>query len=478
MLLGIDLGTSSVKVLLLGTDGAVLGEASRPYAVHAPKPGWSESAPEDWWAAVSVAVREAVGARARAVQAVGLSGQMHGLVLTDAAGRALRPALLWPDMRAQHELKHYHDLPHPLRTMLANPITVGMAGPMLLWLKAYEPERYAQARWALQPKDWLRLQLTGEVASEPSDASATLLYDVREGGWADALIEHLGLRRMLLPPVRGSAEVAGVLSASAAAALGLPEGLPVAAGASDTAAAALGSGLTRDGEAQLTVGSGAQLIVITEVPKAAPELGLHLYRAAQPGMFYTMAAMQNAGLALEWVLETLGLSWPEAYVLAARVPPGCDGLSFLPYLTGERTPHLNPDACGVWFGLRRYHTRAHLLRAALEGVAFAIKDGLAALHQAGITPQTLRLAGGGTQQALWQQLLADTLQETLELSSVTNASARGACFLAALATGVSIDALPEPTLTERVAPNPPNPDLEQAYQRFCALYGRLFAELF
>jgi len=474
MLLGIDLGTSSVKVLLLGSDGTVFAEASHAYDVRAPHPGWSETDPEAWWTAVVAAVGQAVGSRRGDVQAIGLSGQMHGVVLTGAQGQALRPAVLWSDARANAELDQYRALSVAKRRALANPIAVGMAGPSLIWLRDNEAEVYRSARWALQPKDWLRLRLTGEAATDPSDASATLLYDVQRDRWAHDVIEVLGLRQDFLPPVLGSAHVAGSLSASAASELGLPAGMPVAVGASDTAAAALGSGLVRDGDAQLSVGSGAQLISITTSPKAAPEFGLHLYRAAGPNTFYTMAAMQNAGLALEWVLSVLGLTWDEAYELAANVEPGCDGVSFLPYLVGERTPHLNPHACGSWFGLRRQHTRAHLMRAALEGVAFAVRDGLKAMQEAGIHPSTLRLAGGGTQRSFWRQLLADTLREALQVSGVTNASARGAAFLAALATGTSTDDLPVAALGEPVEPNRVHPDLERAYLRFQDLYERLF----
>ena len=474
MLLGIDLGTGSVKVLLLAPDGTVHGEASHAYPVLAPRPGWSETDPEAWWAAVVAAVHQAVAGRGADVQAIGLSGQMHGVVLTGDRGEALRPAVLWADARSDGELEPYRALPAALGQALANPITVGMAGPSLLWLRDHEAEVYEAARWALQPKDWLRLRLTGEVATDPSDASATLLYDLQRDTWALEAVEMLGIRHDLLPPILGSAQVAGSLRASAASDLGLPAGVPVAVGASDTAAAALGSGLVRDGDAQLTVGSGAQLISITTTPRAAPEFGVHLYRAVGPSTYYTMAAMQNAGLALEWVLSALDLDWDQAYALAANVAPGCDGLSFLPYLVGERTPHLNPHACGSWFGLRRHHTRAYLVRAALEGVAFAVRDGLQALHAAGTHPGALRLAGGGTQRSFWRQLLADALRAPLQVSSVANASARGAAFLAALATGARADALPVTALGDPVEPNAPHPDLEAAYARFQDLYARMF----
>ena len=475
MLLGIDLGTSSVKVLLLSPDGVEEGQASREYPVLAPRLGWSETDPEAWWSAVAGAVRQAVGARGAEVTAIGLSGQMHGVVLADAHGAALRPAVLWADARATRELATYHALPEAQRQLLANPITVGMAGPSLLWLRAHEAEAYGRARWALQPKDWLRLRLTGEAASDPSDASATLLYDVSHDRWAHDAIEVLGLRHELLAPVLPSAQVAGGLRAAAASALSLPAGLPVATGASDVAAAALGGGLLRDGDAQLTVGSGAQLVRISDEPRAAPTFGLHLYRAALPHAWYTMAAMQNAGLALEWVLSVLGLSWDDAYALALGAPPGCDELTFLPYLVGERTPHLDPHAAGAWIGLRRHHTKAHLLRAALEGVAFSVRDGLDALRQAGVQPARVRLAGGGTQRPFWRQLLADTLREPLHVSSVPNASARGAAFLAALATGTPLAALPAAPVGERLEPSQPDARLEWAYRRFRQAYRKLSA---
>ncbi|RIH77743.1 Xylulose kinase [Meiothermus hypogaeus] len=466
--LGIDLGTGSCKALLLSSDGAIVAEASQAYAVHAPKPGWAESDPPDWWQAVAKAVRAVVDGQAPQVQAIGLSGQMHGVVLVDATGNPLRPAILWADGRATQELQALEALPDTLRHRLANPAAVGMAAASLLWLKTHEEALYQKARWALQPKDWLRLWLTGKAHSEPSDASGTFLYDLLADTWAFEVMEALGLRPDLFPPLVGSAGIAGYLGPEAARHLGLPTGIPVAAGAADTAAALLGCGL-KLGEAQLTVGSGAQLTVLLAEAKVDPTLRTHLFRAALPGQWYAMAAMQNAGLALEWVRALLGLSWEQAYQEAQSVAPGCEGLTFLPYLTGERTPHLDPLARGVWAGLGRHHRRGHLMRAALEGVAYSLREGLEALGEAVSPHGPLRLAGGGTAHPFWQQLLADVLKRPLTESPVRSASARGAALLGAMALGVRLSVSWQPSETTAL----PRASYEEGYTRFKQLYARL-----
>ena len=487
MLLGLDLGTSSVKALLMDENGDAVGEGSVPYPVRAPRPGWAESSPEEWWAAVLEATEAAVGSRSGEVAALGLSGQMHGVVLADEGGLPLRPAVLWADARSGAELEAYRRMDGDLRRRLANPPAVGMAGPSLLWLRDHEPDTYASARWSLQPKDWLRMRLTGDVAAEPSDASATLLYDLPADDWSHAAVEELGLRAELLAPLVRSAGVAGELTAEAASELGLRRGLPVATGAADTAAAMLGVGLLRPGPVQLTIGTGGQIVTPKECPDPDPSLRTHLYRGALPGLWYSMAAIQNAGLALEWVRKVLGVSWREVYEEAFVVPPGSGGVVFLPYLSGERTPRFDPGARGAWTGLGLDHTRAHLLRAALEGVAFALREGLEALEDLGVSSPELRLAGGGASGAgggsedPWRQLLADVLGCPLwllpdGLSAV--ASARGAAFLAGLASGVyssAEDTLPLTPETERSI-SPGDTDYEASYDRYKELYPMLYGE--
>lgn len=278
-LLGIDLGTGSTKAVLLDDAGRVAGRGALAHAVHTPQRGWAESDPEDWWRSVGGAVREAVGARAKDVGAIGLSGQMHGVVLLDTRGRALRTAILWADTRATEELADYRALPESELSALGNPLVPGMAGPILLWLRDNESETYAGTVWALQPKDWLRHRLTGTVGTDPSDASATLLYDVHDDNWSESVIQRLGLRSGLFPRLGPSVDVVGELSSHAAQALGLKAGTPVVAGAADTAAAVLGSGLLGSGQAQLTVGTGAQLVVDRAQMKPDPLLRTHMFRA-------------------------------------------------------------------------------------------------------------------------------------------------------------------------------------------------------
>ncbi len=441
--------------------------------MRSPQPGWAETDPGEWWNAVGIAVKTVVKSNEASVQAIGLSGQMHGVVLTDSAGEPLRPAILWADTRSSDALKSYRTLNPSLQEQLANPITTGMAGASLLWLQSHESAVYAAARWALQPKDWLRLRLTGQIAAEPSDASGTLLYDVRHDRWAIEVLDALHLRTDWLPPLMPSTRMAGTLTAQAATHLGLNSGLPVIAGAADTAAAMLGSGLLKPGWVQLTVGSGAQIVTPRSQPIADPHIRTHLYRSALPNQWYTLAAMQNAGLALDWVRNLLGFTWQQIYTEAFTVAPGCEGLTFLPYLTGERTPHLDPNARGAWVGLGLHHTRSHLMRAALEGVAFAIKQGLEAIAATGVTVTELRLAGGGTLEPLWRQLLADILQLPLRSVTVSAASARGAAILAGLGCGAYADeqAIPTVQLDEHpIVPCAIDPHLDAAWERYQSLY--------
>jgi xylulokinase len=481
VLLGLDLGTSSVKALLMAEDGDTIGEGSASYPVRSSRPGWAESSPEDWWNTVVEATQTAVGPHGAEVGAIGLSGQMHGVVLADDRGRPLRPAILWADTRSAEQLAAYRGLDEDARERLANPPAVGMAGPSLLWLRDHEPETYASARWALQPKDWLRLRLTGEAAAEPSDASATLLYDLLSDDWDYTVIEALGLRAGLLAPLVASAEVAGTLTREAAKLLGLRAELPVAAGAADTAAAMLGGGLLRPGLVQLTVGTGGQIVAPKSAPEPDPHRRTHLYRAATPDLWYSMAAIQNAGLALEWARNTLGASWHDVYEEAFAVPPGAGGVVFLPYLSGERTPRFDPDSRGAWVGLGLDHGRGHLLRAALEGVAFALREGLEALEEAGTVVPELRLAGGGTAEKPWQQLLADVLGRPLRVlpgAVAAVASARGAALLAGSASSVyksweDVLALaPDPDLS--VLPGCASGAYDMAYVRYQELYPRLY----
>ncbi|OXI21991.1 xylulokinase [Burkholderia sp. AU15512] len=432
-LLGIDLGTGSVKLVTLDADGVERAVASEPYALSSPQPGWAEIAPDTWWQAlVRAAVRLPADERAQ-VAAIGFSGQMHGVVLIDAAGQPVRPALLWPDTRAVREAEAADRRTAGL-PVAPNPVAPGMAGPLLRWLATHEPEALRAARWAVQPKDWLRIALGGAVAADPSDACATALA-TPDGAWDLALIDALGLPADRFAPVLPSSARCGTLGAQAAAALGLPAGVPLATGAADTACAALGSGLAAAGDALLTTGSGGQIVVLADALPPARR-GLHRYRAAAGG-YYTMAAMQNVGLALEAVRGWLGYAqWADAYD-DAFAHAASERLCFLPYLTGERSPWMNPDARGGWLGLGLGDTRGAMMRAAFEGVAFALRAGLDAIRDAerGDPVAMLRLAGGGSVDPRWRQLLADALGASLHAIDCPNAATRGAALLAGVAIG-------------------------------------------
>ncbi len=440
--LGLDLGTSSAKAVVVDAGGKVLSQASAGYTVTSTVAGYAESEPAHWWSAVTACAREAVHAAGARPSAIGLSGQMHGLVLASADGKALRPALLWADSRATGSLHAYRLLGSRALARLANPLAPGMTGPMLVWIAENEPRTYTEARWALPPKDWLRARLTGEVHAEPSDASATLLYDVIGDRWDLEVVSGLGLEAGLLAPLLPSAGApAGHLVAQAATDLGLPAGLPVAAGAGDTAAAALGSGIG-PGDIQLTVGTGAQVIRPITVPVSRADAGVNLYRSATPDGWYHMGATVSAGLSLNWVREVMNATWEELYASADR--PG-QGPIFVPHLSGERTPYSDPALRGSWTALSLADDRTSLLRSALEGTAFAIRDALdALLEDQGLEdqgledqrPPRLRLAGGGTLAAGWRQLLADVLGWPLYAVDVPAASSRGAALLGAHAAGL------------------------------------------
>ena len=436
-ILGLDLGTSSAKAVVIDTGGSVLAQASAGYAVTSAAAGYAESETGDWWSAVTACTREAVHAAGTQPAAIGLAGQMHGLVLTAADGGALRPALLWPDSRAAGPLRAYRLLGPAALARLANPLSPGMAGPLLMWIAEHEPRSYAAARWALQPKDWLRARLTAEFHAEPSDASGTLLYDVPGDRWDLAAVSALGLdERLLAPLLPSSGAPAGRLTPAAAAELGLPAGLPVAAGAADTAAAVLGSGVVGGADVQLTVGTGAQVIRAVAEPVSRVEAGVNLYRSATPDGWYQMGATLSAGLSLNWVREILDATWNELYASAGR--PGRVGDPiFVPHLAGERTPYSDPALRGSWTALALADDRTSLLASALEGTAFAIRDALDALLADDRPPRLrLRLAGGGTLAAAWRQLLADVLALPLYAVDVPAASGRGAALLGAHAAGL------------------------------------------
>jgi xylulokinase len=428
--LGIDLGTSGVKALVASPDGEVLGRGSAGYTVRAAAPGQAESAPEDWWMATRAAVREALAEADRVtVTALAVAGQMHGVVLADESGAPLRPAILWLDQRAAAEAASYAELPCEYTAALGNRPSPGMAGPLLCWLMTHEPCTVRAAWWALQPKDWLRLRLTGQAATDPTDASGTLLFDLAGNDWADPLIGKLGVPREKLPPVRDSAGVAGPLLPGPAAELGLHRGIPGAVGAADTAAALLAAGLGAD-EALLNLGRGGQWVVRESAFRPADTT--NLYRAVGGG-YYRQAPVRNVGVTLDWVRSLLGATWEELYAAASR-PRRPDAPRFDPYLSPEPW---NPaaanaaGAAGAWAGLRLAHEREDLMRSALDGVAALLRQRLDDLRAAGHAPRRVILSGGGTASPAWRSLLAETLGLPLRDAPATWLTPAGAARLAA-----------------------------------------------
>ena len=442
--LALDLGTGSVKVALVDEDLRVVAAASRPYTVRAPRPGAAETEPAQWETAVSDAVAAVLsatrpgsqGGGSSALSAVGLCGQMHGLVLLGADGEALGPAVLWPDTRAEREVERLAAAPPAVRARLANPLVPGMAGPILAMLARAEPVTLWRTAAAVQPKDWLRVALggPGAVAADPSDASATLLWDVPGNRWDAEVCDLLEIDISLLPPVRASHEVV----ARTTGALGVPAGLPVVAGAADTASAALGTGTVRPGRGLVSVGTGAQIVVPLARPAVAgPDPVVHTYRSAAPpgagSLWYRMGATQSAGLVLERVLGWLGAEWGEA--LASLGTRRTDDPVFLPHLAGERTPWLDPHLRGGWTGLGLDHDRPALLRSALTGVACALADAWDAVTETGADPGVPFLVGGGSVDSTWRQLLADTLRTPLRPVAAPHAAVLGAAALALVGTG-------------------------------------------
>ena len=426
--LGVDLGTSSVKALVAGLDGEMLGRGTAEHAVLVPGAGLAESDPEDWWRATCAAVRAALDASEDAdVARIGLAGQMHGVVLTGPDGVARRPAILWLDQRAVAAVGEYESLPAELTAPLGNRASAGMAGPILRWLAAHEGPLLGSARWALQPKDWLRLRLTGEAETDPTDASGTLLFDLAAGAWAAGLIDALGLPGEKLPPIRECAQVAGELLPGPAAELGLRRGLPVVTGAADTAAALFAAGLAAD-EAMLTLGSGGQWAVPeAALPGLPPAAGTNLYRAVGDG-YYRLAPVQNVGVTLNWVRALLGLSWDELYATAAG-PRRPDQPAFEPYLTAERWQP-RATGSGAWTGLTLAHGRGDLARSALDGIADLLRQRLEELRAAGAAPRRVILGGGGAAHPAWRGLLADRLALPVRLAPAGPLTASGAARLA------------------------------------------------
>jgi len=494
--LGIDVGTSGTKTLAIDEKGTILASASAEYPCDHPRPGWSEQHPDLWWEATKKTLQQVLAAGRFApadVAGIGLSGQMHGSVFLDATGRVIRPALLWNDQRTAAECREIEQKAgsrEALIRMVANPALTGFTAPKILWVRAHEPNNWERVRQVLLPKDYVRYRLTGTFATEVSDASGTLLLDVANRCWSRELLAKLDIEPALLPRCHESPEVSARISELGSTATGLPVGTPVVGGGGDQPAGAVGNGIVRQGVVSATMGTSGVVFAHTETlgfdPLGRLQRGCH----AVPGAWHVMGVVLAAGGSFQWFRNELGKAEVAAakqqgedpYFLltdeAALAGPGAEGLFFLPYLTGERTPHFDPDAKGAWIGLTVRHGRAHLIRSVLEGATFAMRDSLELIREMGVSIEQVRISGGGARNALWKQIQADIYGCDVHTLNSTEGPAFGVALLAQVGTG-GFSSVPEACdATIRVADSTRlDPGVKSYYERAFAVYRQLYQDL-
>lgn len=492
--LGIDVGTSGLKTILMARDGAVAASDTQEYPIASPRPGWSEQNPQDWWkAAVAgiAAVLTQSGISGDRIGGIGLSGQMHGSVFLPADGiEPLRPAILWNDQRTADQCAYIEKKAggrKKLIAMVANPALTGFTAPKIIWLRDHEPKTYRKVAHVLLPKDFIRLCLTGVYATEVSDASGTLLLDVSKRKWHEKLMRKLDLNAGWFPPCRESVEVTGRLSAVAAKATGLAEGIPVVGGAGDQAAGAVGNGIVDRGIVSATLGTSGVVFAYASKPAYDPLGRVHTMCHAVPGAWCVFGCMLAAGGSLQWFRNQLGQqevrqaaeAGVDPYTLlidqARQAPAGCEGLFFLPYLTGERTPHADPYARGCFIGLTARTDRAAVIRSVLEGVTFGMKDQVTIMREMGIPVKQVRASGGGARSEFWRQLQADMYDAPVVTLNVTEGAALGVAILAAVGTGAykSVPAACK-AIVKSVDTSKPRRDLVRLYNDHHAMFGRLY----
>ena len=484
--LGIDVSTTATKALLTDEAGRVVAVAASEYPYDTPRPLWSEQDPQLWWTGACAAIRAALaqaGVAGGDVAAVGLTGQMHGLVLLDEAGQVLRPSILWNDQRtgAQCDAIRARVGRARLIQLTGNDALTGFTAPKILWVREHEPEVYARARHVLLPKDYVRYRLSDAYAMDVADGAGTLLVDLRQRNWSDEVLAALELPRAWLPPLFEGPQITGQVTAKAAAATGLKAGTPIVAGGGDQSAQGVGVGAVRGGIVALTLGTSGVVFAASPMPVIEPDGRLHAFCHAVPGRWHMMGVMLSAAGSLRWHRDTFapGQSFEALVAPAADVPAGSEGLLFLPYLTGERTPHPDPLARGAFVGLTVRHALPHLTRAVLEGVACGLRDSFELMQAAGLPPvEQVRVSGGGARSALWRQILANVLNVSLVTVNTTEGAAYGAALLAGVGIGAwaSVDEACDATITVtgEVAPQAGQAAAYQSvYQHYRGLYPAL-----
>lgn len=483
--LGIDSSTTATKALLIDNAGSVIDTASSEYTYETPHPLWSEQHPNLWWDATVSSIRQVLTESAvepNRIQGIGLTGQMHGLTLLDESGQVLRPAILWNDQRTADECDEIRELlgkEHLIRITGNNALT-GFTAPKILWVRNNEPDLFGNIHQILLPKDYIRYKLTGDYATDKAGGAGTLLFDIAKREWAPEVLSTLQINREWLPPTYEGTAVTGEVSPAAAEATGLEAATPVVAGAGDQAAAAVGTGAVIEGIVSLSLGTSGVVFSATEQPLVEPEGRLHAFCHAVPNTWHLMGVMLSAGGTLRWYRDTLApeSDFDELIAPAADIAPGSDGLFLLPYLTGERTPHSDPLARGAFVGLTVRHSQAHMTRAVLEGVSFGLRDSFELMKSVGVADiSQIRTTGGGVNNSLWRQILADVFQTEL----VTVNTVEGAAYGAALLAAVSADAFSTVAaacntviqVTNHTSPGPASDHYEESYHLYRGLYPAL-----
>ncbi len=494
-LIGVDIGTSGTKTILIDETGLVRARATIEYPLYSPKPQWSEQEPADWWMATCGTIQKVLqqsGIDPAEIRGVGLSGQMHGSVFMDGDGNVLRRALLWNDQRTQAQCDWITETVGRERVieLISNPVLTGFTAGKIVWLRDNEPETFARVRKVLLPKDYVRFMLTGEYATEVSDASGTALFNVRKREWAWEMLDAIGLPHDWMPRCYESPEVSGRISEAAAKATGMRVGTPVVGGGGDQAAGAVGNGIVETGIVSSTVGTSGVVFAFSDEPIVDPQLRLHTFCHAVPGKWHLMGVMLSAGGSLQWYRDAY--CQPEKVVAAAlnrdpydlicteaeQAPVGSEGLIFLPYLTGERAPYADPNARGVLFGITRRTDRAAVARAVLEGVSYGLRDSFEIMEGMNLPIRQVRASGGGARSKIWRQIQADISGYTHVTISVDEGPALGVALLAGVGTGVYTSVEEACRATIHVKQSTDTCVINHAaYDRFHKVYQSLYAHL-
>ena len=499
--LGIDVGTGGTRALVIDGQGSIVASASAEHENFAsPRPGWAEQDPHDWWKACGIAVRNALqasGLQPGDIACVGFSGQMHGAVLLDSADEVVRPAIIWCDQRSEAQSRELEQMfgRDTLIRLTCNPPLTNFTLTKFLWVRENEPKNWDRVAHVMLPKDYVRFRLTGERAIDMADASGTLLLDVTNRRWSAEVLNKTGIKENLLPALFESPQVCGKISAAGAEATELRVGTPVVAGAGDQAAGAVGMGIARAGAVSATIGTSGVVFASTDRPAMDPQGRLHTFCHAIPGRWHVMGVTQAAGLSLRWYRDQFGAASPglqkpgvqkndgrDPYDVfaeeAGTVPAGSEGAFWVPYLMGERTPHLDPNARAALVGLTASHTRAHVIRAILEGVAYSLKDSFTIFDEMKFPVTSIRLGGGGARSPLWRQIQADVYGRGVEIVAAEEGAAYGAAILAGTGAGgwssveQACDAIVK--VAKRIAPNPQDSaTMQNAYRTYRKIYPAL-----